>query len=181
MYPDNPEKLALCKRILQKKARDNCRTPVQWTAEPHAGFTAPDSTPWMRVNDDYETCNAETQVANPHPQPGNLSVHAFWRRALNLRKLHKDVFIYGDFELFDPEDTRVVAWKRWHEKEAFVFIGNFSGEELMWDGLITHNVEIGKWVANNYDERALGRRERTGTLNLRPWEGLLGTVMNHEG
>ena len=61
-YPDNEEKLSFAKRVMQRKARDHARTPVQWTAEsPNAGFCAPDTKPWMRVNDDYKTVNAAAQ------------------------------------------------------------------------------------------------------------------------
>lgn len=98
MYPGDEEKQALARKIMQKKARDNARTPVQWTNEAHAGFTSANAKPWMRVNDDYKTVNAKAQLDNANPSPGTLSVHAFWKRGLEYRKENKDVFVYGDFE-----------------------------------------------------------------------------------
>lgn len=172
MYPNNPEKLALARKILQKKARDNARTPVQWTAEPHAGFTSPNATPWMRVNEDFKTVNAEAQIANPSPSAGSLSVHAFWKRGLENRKKNKDVFVYGDFEMLDPEHLKIVAYKRWSRDEVFVTVLNFSGEEVQWDGL--GDAKVARWVAGNYDERELDRKARSGKVTLRPWEGFLG-------
>jgi oligo-1,6-glucosidase len=160
---------------MQKKSRDNARTPVQWTSDAHAGFTS-SPMPWMRVNDDYKTVNAAAQIAEPTPAPGMLSVHAFWKRALANRKKHADVFVYGDFEMLDMDDKKVVAFKRWSEKEAFVTVCNFSGEKVVWEGL--GNVQVEKWVAGNYDERELEKRE-TGKgvkVELRPWEGVLGVV-----
>ena len=174
MYPGNVEKQALKRKLLQKKARDNARTPVQWTSEAHAGFTSPDATPWMRVNEDYKTVNAAAQVQNPRPSPGTLSVHAFWKRGLSCRKENKDVFVYGDFELLDPEHTSVIAYKRWSEKSAFVTILNFSGEKLTWTGL--GDLKVKKWVAGNYDETKIGDKVGSGTLELRPWEALLGML-----
>jgi oligo-1,6-glucosidase len=161
---------------MQKKSRDNARTPVQWTSAPHAGFTATKSTPWMRVNDDYETINAEAQVSNPNPRPGELSVHAFWRRALSNRRAHAAVFVYGDFLMLDMAHKSVVAFKRWSEDEEFITICNFSGEKVVWEGM--GGVEVKKWVAGNYDERELeGRDVGMGVkVELRPWEGLLGMV-----
>jgi alpha-glucosidase len=53
----------------------------QWNSSAHAGFTT--GTPWMRVNEDYETWNAAAQVDD------EKSVRAFWKRALQLRKDHK--------------------------------------------------------------------------------------------
>lgn len=172
MYPNDSEKLSLARKILQKKARDNARTPVQWTAEPHGGFTAETSKPWMRVNDDYKTVNAAAQLANAQPTPGTYSVHAFWKRALADRKKNKDVFVYGDFGLIDADHSKVVAFKRWSKDRTFVTVLNLSGEALEWEGL--GDVKVAKWVAGNYDERELDNKEKGGKISLRPWEGLLG-------
>jgi len=52
---------------------------VQWTADPHAGFTT--GTPWMRANDDYaEGWNVQAQLGD------NASVHAFYKHVLDYRK-----------------------------------------------------------------------------------------------
>ena len=174
MYPGNEDKQALAHKIMQKKSRDNSRTPVQWTSEPHAGFTSANAKPWMRVNDDYKSVNAAAQLSNPNPSPGTLSVHAFWKRGLECRKENKDVFVYGDFELLDPEDNKVVAYRRWSEKNAFVTVLNFSGEKLSWDGL--EGLKVKKWVAGNYDEREIDGKAKSGTLEVRPWEALLGML-----
>ena len=48
---------------VQRMARDNARTPMQWTAGPNAGFTT--GTPWMRVNPNYTAINAEAALADP--------------------------------------------------------------------------------------------------------------------
>ncbi|KAF2121692.1 glycoside hydrolase superfamily [Lophiotrema nucula] len=174
MYPDDEQKLQLGRQILQKKSRDNARTPVQWSAGPNTGFTEEGVKPWMRVNDDYKTVNAEAQIANAKPSEGTLSVHAFWKRGLENRKMHKDVFVYGDFELIDPEHPKVVAYRRWSKDESFVTVLNFSGENVEWTGL--GDVKVAKWVAGNYDETDLDQKATGSTIELRPWEGLLGTV-----
>lgn len=174
MYPGNEEKQALARKIMQKKARDNARTPVQWTAETHAGFTSAEGKPWMRVNDDYKTVNAAAQLETPNPSPGMLSVHAFWKRGLVCRKENKDVFVYGDFELLDRENKEVVAYRRWSEKNAFVTVLNFSGEKINWTGL--GDLKVKKWVAGNYDETEIESKVRSGALELRPWEALLGML-----
>lgn len=66
-----------------KRARPLTRSdgnfPVQWSADPHAGFTA--GTPWMRVNDDYaEGWNVQAQLGD------TTSVHAFYQHVLGYRK-----------------------------------------------------------------------------------------------
>jgi oligo-1,6-glucosidase len=152
---------------MQKKSRDNARTPVQWSAAPHAGFTSPSATPWMRVNDDFATVNAEAQVNDP------ASVHAFWKQALSHRKQHKDVFVYGDFEMLDMQDKKVVAYRRWSETEEWVTVCNFSGEEVKYEGL--GRLKVKEWVVGNYEGGVEGK-ETTGPVVLRPWEGVLGRV-----
>src|ERR671921_107307 len=48
-------------RSLAVKSRDNARTPVQWSAGLHAGFTA--ATPWLAVNPNHTEVNAEAAIA----------------------------------------------------------------------------------------------------------------------
>lgn len=46
----------------------------------------------MRVNDDYPEWNAEQQIADIN------SVHAFWKRAMKVRKAH-DVLVSGPLRI----------------------------------------------------------------------------------
>ena len=105
---------------INKKARDNARTPMQvchclphqpihlpllklpyqWDSTPHAGFTTA-AQPWMRVNDDYPTWNAVTQVGNKD------SVHAFWKSIIALRKSQLVLV-----RLPLPSVTRCGDWER---------------------------------------------------------------------
>ena len=43
--------------VLAARSRDNARTPMQWSAEAHAGFTS--GTPWIEVTGNYKEINAE--------------------------------------------------------------------------------------------------------------------------
>ena len=49
--------------LKKQKPRDNSRTPMQWNTEKNAGFT--DGEPWIAVNDNYKTINAEAAVKDP--------------------------------------------------------------------------------------------------------------------
>ncbi|KAF2143599.1 glycoside hydrolase family 13 protein [Aplosporella prunicola CBS 121167] len=171
-HPNDKEKLNEARKIMQKKARDNARTPMQWSAEPNAGFCnlAGERGPWMRVIDDYKTVNAAAQVYNI--VVGQMSVWQFWQRALRHRKQHKDVFVYGDFAPVGDESPSVFAYKRWSEHEAFVSVLNFSGEEIEWD--IPADVGVERWVAGNYTADEDVDKPKEGKLTLGPWEGLLG-------
>ena len=48
---------------LALKSRDNARTPMQWDAGPHAGFTTGE--PWLPVNPNHTTINAAAAQADP--------------------------------------------------------------------------------------------------------------------
>lgn len=171
MYPDNKEKLDFARHVLQRKARDHARTPVQWSGEANAGFCKEGVTPWMRVNDDYKEVNAEVQ--RKQSDKDKLSVLQFWKRGLANRKEHKDVFVYGDFEILDEEDKKVFAYKRSSKDEAFVLALNFTKDEVQWK--IPQAAKVKNWVAGNY---TAGQPDKatSGTLTLRPFEGVLGTA-----
>lgn len=151
--------------MINLKARDNTRTPMQWSSSANAGFCSADVKPWMRVNDDYPAVNVAAQLNDPH------SVFSHWKRCLELRKQHKDVFVYGDFEVLDPEDKDVVAFVRWSGEESWVTVTNFTGKGLEYEGL--GEVEVEEWVLGNYELQE-HNDSSSYVLKLRPWEGLIG-------
>lgn len=170
MYPEDKEKQALAKRVLQKKARDHSRTPMPWTPEsPNAGFSEKGVTPWMHINDDFETYNAQSEAEEK--EGDELSVLQFWRRGLKNRKDHKASFVYGDFEVLGPENEEnpIFAYKRSGGGEVWVVILNLSAEERPFK---LEGVKVQKWVTGTYD----GKPEKplSGEIVLKPWEGLLG-------
>ena len=70
-------------------SRDNARTPMQWDASPHAGFTT--GTPWLAVNPNHAEINAEAAARRPRlglpplPAADRAAPHRAGRRA---RRLH---------------------------------------------------------------------------------------------
>lgn len=88
--------------------------------------------------------------------------------------------MYGDFEMLDGAHESVVAFRRWGEEGEggqFLTVLNFSGGEVVWEGLGMGGLRVGRWVAGNYDERGLkGRGVGGEVVVLRPWEGLLGVL-----
>jgi len=97
---------------MQKVARDHARLPMQWDGSPNAGFTSKGVKPWMRVNDNFVDVNVEKQIGDER------SLLAFWKRLIRLRKEHKDLFVYGEYEL----------WELDHEEDLFIFTKTSSGK-----------------------------------------------------
>lgn len=170
LYGDDPKQLAEERKVLEQKARDHARTPVQWSAEPNAGFCKESVKPWMRVNDDYKDCNTENQMnAN---NEDDLSVWQYWQRGLANRKEHKDVFIYGDYETVGVVSEEVLAYLRTGKQGGrWLVVLNLSGKGVQWE--FPNAVKLKGWMAGNYLK---GKPDKAlkGKLELRPWEGVLG-------
>ncbi|KAG5938881.1 hypothetical protein E4U59_003535 [Claviceps monticola] len=56
-----------------------------------------------RVHDNYKAINVASQVNNP------TSVFHMYQLALEKRKKHKDILVYGDFELVDEANEKIFA------------------------------------------------------------------------
>ena len=132
-------------------SRDNARTPMQWDASPHAGFTS--GTPWLAVNPNHGEINAEAARGDAD------SVFHHYRRLIELR--HTEAILTdGDFELLLPHDERVYAFVRRLEGEEWLVLGNFSGDPVA--------PEIPD--AASWSEMVIGEPPAHG-LALQPWEG----------
>jgi alpha-glucosidase len=125
----------------QKKARDHARTPMQWDASSHAGFTT--GKPWMRVNDDYATWNASTQVKD------ETSIWNFWKQALATRKKH-DVLVYGDFCIILPENEQVFAYTRTLGNTTALVMLNFKETEVTFSLDEVKQTRGYKYILGNY-------------------------------
>jgi oligo-1,6-glucosidase len=84
-------------------SRDNGRTPIQWTADTNAGFTA--GVPWIKVNPDYRTVNVAAEERD------TSSVLHYFRRMIRLRKA-EPVLVYGRYQLLDRGNPEVFAYTR---------------------------------------------------------------------
>ena len=176
LYSHDPEKLAYAKTILQRKARDHARTPMQWSNAPNAGFCDEGVTPWMRVNEDYQEFNAEREMADQDEGDDLMSVWKFWKRGLANRKEHKDAFIYGDYQTVGEESEQVFGYVRSGDKSGkWLVVLNFSGNEAVW--IMPKEVEVEAWVAGNYTNGKPDKK-RSGEISLKAWEGILGRCKN---
>ena len=107
--------------VLRARGRDNARTPMQWDASPHAGFTT--GTPWLAVNPNFPQVNAAAERADPG------SVFHYYRRLIELRHTEPAV-VSGDFTLLLPDDERLYAFTRRLGATELLVIGNFTADTV---------------------------------------------------
>ena len=87
----------------KEKGRDGERTPMQWTAEPNAGFTT--GTPWLPVPPSAAIINVEAEK-------GDLNSLFNWYRSLIRLKKTVPAFEHGADVMLDQENTNVLSWMR---------------------------------------------------------------------
>ncbi|ROR92993.1 alpha-glucosidase [Nocardioides aurantiacus] len=104
---------------LRTKSRDNARTPVQWTAGRHAGFTTGE--PWLLVNPNHVEINAESQYDDAD------SVYSYYRRLIALRH-DEPVVARGDFTMLVPEHEQLYAFTREHDGVRLTVVANLSSD-----------------------------------------------------
>jgi alpha-glucosidase len=135
-------------RVRDAVGRDGARTPMQWSGEPEAGFTAPAATPWLPLGD-YEQRNVDAQQRDPS------SVFNLCRDLIALR----GEFVNAPYESLEAPPG-LWAWRR---GERVVVAVNLGGDETALDG-----VEGTVRVAT---DRARDGERVDGRLDLGPWEG----------
>ena len=136
-------------RSIHARSRDNARTPMQWSGAENAGFTT--GTPWLKVNPNYKTINADNQLSDPD------SVFSYYQRLIRLRKGHP-VFREGTFRLVLADHEDIFAYTRTTAAARLLVVCNFRGADIE-DPLAIGEPPI---LCNYPDQPLLGR--------LRPYE-----------
>jgi glycosidase len=139
--------------------RDGCRTPMQWSADPAAGFTsAPE--PWLPVGSDYIERNVESQLADPD---SHLDLY---RRLLRVRR-GSAALRTGSYRPVDPAPPDCYAFERSEGAERVFVAINFSSEPLS----IEAEGIAGRIAVSTH--RASEGVEVTGALRLLPHEAVV--------
>jgi maltose alpha-D-glucosyltransferase/alpha-amylase len=104
--------------------RNGVRTPMQWTPDRNAGFSAADaaalySPPVVDPVYGYQAVNVEAQ----RRLPGSLL--NWMKRIIRVRKEHP-VFGRGELEFLHPDNRRVLAYLREGEGETILCVANLS-------------------------------------------------------
>lgn len=142
-----------------KEARDNNRTPIQWSNEVNAGWNK-GAKPWLKINPNYTYINAENQINDPN------SIFSFYKKLLHLRKSeeYNEVFTYGKFNDFIKEQKNVFVYSRETENKKVLVVTNMreNVEKIELD------INIKKTLLSNYDREYL-----SNTISLFPYESLV--------
>lgn len=133
-------------------SRDNARTPMQWTAERHAGFTS--GTPWLPVNKNYRTLNAAAEEADAD------SVLHFYRHLAKLRETIP-ALLDGVYEELLEENEQIYAFSRTLGKTRIKTAVNFSTK----DAALPADFLRGTRLAGSYADAP--------TTSLRPLEAVI--------
>jgi alpha-glucosidase len=102
-----------------ERTRDVCRTPMQWDANPFAGFSH--SEPWLPVSADFATRNVGHQAQDP------TSIFNLYRRLLALRR--QSPSLHGSsYRALEIETADCYVYEREAGDEKHLIVLNFSAE-----------------------------------------------------
>lgn len=126
-----------------ENSRDNARTPMQWNAAEHAGFTT--GKPWLAVNPNYREINVAEQEGRAD------SVLQYYRKLIALRKSedYRSTFTYGEFVPAYEKEEGVFSYFRINKEsgQRILVIGNYGKAACE----ITLKDEVKKVLLSNLD------------------------------
>lgn len=124
--------------ILDRRSRDNSRTPMQWSAKNNAGFSK--VSPWINVADNYKSINVENEKDDKD------SILSFYKKLITIRK-ENTVISAGNISFIDT-DENIIAYKRSLGERKILVFCNMSNKDESLD------IDIGgfKKLIGNYSE-----------------------------
>ena len=101
--------------------RDNCRTPMAWDSSNQAGFTSPDSDPWLPLSADPAAANVKDQLEDPG------SILNWYRTLLRFRQATPALHA-GTLQLLPRSLTQkgLLGFIRKFEDQAYGILINMS-------------------------------------------------------
>lgn len=111
-------------KVMLRRARDHARTPMQWSAEPGAGFTT--GKPWFVINPNYTTVNVANALAD------ESSIYYFYRHLIGLRKDDEvaPIIKNGTYKLYYPKHKDLFVYTRSFKGETLLVVCNFHNKEV---------------------------------------------------
>lgn len=146
--------------MVQRKSRDNSRTPMQWNTSVNAGFTK--GKPWIKLNENYRKINVNADFT------ANNSIYSFYQKLLQLRN-SSPITIDGKFELVSTTDSDIFAYTRKLNNRKLLVIGSFADHKVRYE-VPKNKFMAGTNILSNYADSA---KQLPDTLYLRPYEGIV--------
>jgi alpha-glucosidase len=141
-------------------SRDPERTPMQWDASPHAGFSTVE--PWLPVAANSTTRNVATQRDDPRSLLNLVRTLTHLRRDLPALQI-------GDYRSLDTHNDDIFAYVRSTPEQRLLVVLNFGPDEQQIS--LAALGASGDLLCTTYLDQT-GPRD-LGQLTLRPDEGLL--------
>lgn len=148
-------------RAINKRGRDNARTPMQWSDEKNAGFTAGE-TPWFKINPNYKDINVKESLARED------SLFYYYKRAIAFRR-EEDVFSLGSFREILSEHPQAFVYERALGKKRALVLINLTKEPCAATSDEFTAYADGKILLGNYADPPKAAKR----IELRPFEALV--------
>lgn len=144
---------------INAKGRDNARTPMQWSNEKSAGFSAVH--PWLAINPNYEKINVEAALEDEN------SIFYTYQKLIALRK-ENPIIVWGEFKQIKNTAEEVFAYIRSYKGENWLIVANFSTK----DNQFSSSYEVKEEVIHNYSEAI----DNVEEIVLKPYEAFVAKL-----
>ena len=158
--------------FVNKRSRDNSRTPMQWDEGKNAGFSEDENIKsWIKLTGSQAVTNVKNQLND------EKSIFAHYKKMIDLRQNGKysDCLIYGEFIPVPLENEKIIAYVRKYGNQKLLCISNFSElkQEVKLNDIAKvlgeKEITLGEILINNFDK--IGKDEKK--LNLEEFQSLL--------
>ena len=141
--------------FVNKRSRDNSRTPMQWDNSKNAGFSKDEnSKSWIKLTGNQVTTNVADQINDKD------SIFSHYKKMIDLRQNGKysDCLTFGDFIPAPLENEKIIAYVRKYKNQKVLCISNFSEkrQEIKLSEIAKvlgeKEIRVGEILINNFDE-----------------------------
>ncbi len=143
-------------RCINKRGRDNARTPMHWSNTENAGFTT--GAPWIKINPNYKDINAGSQIHDEN------SVFSYYKKLVHMRK-QEPLMVEGTFHLRLPDREDIFAYERIIKNEKLLVVCNFTEKEAAFEVPEDYLKQNCKKLIGNYSGEGLQK-----IMKLKPYE-----------
>ena len=140
--------------FVNKRSRDNSRTPMQWGKSKNADFSKDEnSKSWIKLTGSQATTNVADQINDKD------SIFSHYKKMIDLRQNGKysDCLTFGNFISVPLKNEKIIAYVRKYGNQKVLCISNFS--ELKQEVKLSEiaktlgekEIKIGEILINNFD------------------------------